>query len=65
MATKGLTTRRSERAVGMPSAAESFVVPSSLPEYPCVDATVRGLRHDIDANYQGKQAHNPVGVTSS
>lgn len=67
MATRSLTTWRSERSVAMPACGSeaSFGRPSVVPAFPSLGLVVDGLNRRIDATYQGKQAHNPVGVTSS
>ena len=67
MATKALSTRRSERSVGMPSCGLGLesTRPEGKPGFAYLGADVRGINAVSDVQSWEKQAHNPVGVTSS
>lgn len=67
MATQALTTKRSERLVGVPACGLGFesIRPEGMPALPTLGTALRGFGRVSDVQYWGKQAHNPVGVTSS
>ena len=67
MATKALSTRRSARSVGMPSCGLGLesTRPEGKPGFAYLGTDARGINAVSDVQSWQKQAHNPVGVTSS